>query len=110
MVPAYERPLRLLVNSARTYPRRNRTLDVQSRFDATWISGDARRGKNMFVLGMLCGMYGLDLQTAREQIAFVFAKKDYREGQEQALIQVLQRRDSVVLLPTGAGKSLIVTR
>ena len=40
--------------------------------------GDARRGKNMFVLGMLCGIYGLDLQTAREQIAFVFAKKDAR--------------------------------
>ncbi len=39
---------------------------------------DPRRGKNMFVLGMLCSMYGLNLQTAREQIAFVFAKKDGR--------------------------------
>lgn len=37
---------------------------------------DARRGKNMFVLGMLCSVYSLDLQTAREQIAFIFAKKD----------------------------------
>ena len=36
---------------------------------------DPRRGKNMFVLGMLCSIYSLDLQIAREQIAFVFAKK-----------------------------------
>jgi len=37
---------------------------------------DPWRGKNMFVLGMLCSIYSLDLKTAREQIAFVFAKKD----------------------------------
>jgi 2-oxoglutarate ferredoxin oxidoreductase subunit alpha len=37
---------------------------------------DPRRGKNMFVLGMLCSIYSLDLQIAREQIAFIFAKKD----------------------------------
>ncbi|NQV85025.1 MAG: 2-oxoacid:acceptor oxidoreductase subunit alpha [Rhodospirillales bacterium] len=36
---------------------------------------DPRRGKNMFVLGMLCSIYSLDLEMAREQIAFVFAKK-----------------------------------
>ncbi len=36
---------------------------------------DARRGKNMFALGMLCSIYSLDLQMARDQIAFVFAKK-----------------------------------
>ena len=36
---------------------------------------DAKRGKNMFVLGMLCSVYSLDLQAARDQIAFVFAKK-----------------------------------
>ncbi len=34
-----------------------------------------RRGKNMFVLGMLCSIYSLDLEIAREHIAFVFAKK-----------------------------------
>ena len=37
---------------------------------------DARRGKNMFALGMLCGIYGLDLPLARRQIEFAFAKKD----------------------------------
>ena len=36
---------------------------------------DARRGKNMYVLGILCSIYSLDLDLAREQIAFVFAKK-----------------------------------
>ena len=37
---------------------------------------DPRRGKNMFVLGMLCNLYSLDLQLAREQIAFIFGKKE----------------------------------
>lgn len=36
---------------------------------------DARKGKNMFALGMLCNVYSLDLQIAREQIALTFAKK-----------------------------------
>ncbi len=36
---------------------------------------DPRRGKNMFVLGMLCSLYSLDLQIARDQVAFVFKKK-----------------------------------
>ena len=39
---------------------------------------DARRGKNMFVLGMLCSIYSLDLQLAREQIARIFGKKDHK--------------------------------
>ncbi|MDZ7653387.1 MAG: 2-oxoacid:acceptor oxidoreductase subunit alpha [Burkholderiaceae bacterium] len=39
---------------------------------------DARRGKNMFVLGMLCSIYSLDLQLAREQIALTFGKKDQK--------------------------------
>lgn len=36
---------------------------------------DPRRGKNMFALGMLCSIYSLDLQIAREQVAQTFAKK-----------------------------------
>jgi 2-oxoglutarate ferredoxin oxidoreductase subunit alpha len=40
------------------------------------LVSDPRRGKNMFVLGMLCSIYSLDLQLAREQIAFIFGKKD----------------------------------
>ena len=37
---------------------------------------DARRGKNMFALGMLCSIYSLDLALGREQIALTFGKKD----------------------------------
>jgi len=37
---------------------------------------DARRGKNMFVLGMLCSIYTLDMQLARDLIAYTFRKKE----------------------------------
>jgi 2-oxoglutarate ferredoxin oxidoreductase subunit alpha len=37
---------------------------------------DPRRGKNMFVLGLLCNVYSLDLGLAREQVGFIFRKKD----------------------------------
>jgi 2-oxoglutarate ferredoxin oxidoreductase subunit alpha len=36
---------------------------------------DATRGKNMFVLGILVNVYSQDMQIARDQIAFIFAKK-----------------------------------
>ena len=37
---------------------------------------DPRLGKNMFALGMLCGIYSLDAGMARAQVRFVFARKD----------------------------------
>ena len=37
---------------------------------------DPRLGKNMFALGMLCGIYSLDAGMARSQVRFVFARKD----------------------------------
>ena len=40
------------------------------------LVSDPRRGKNMFVLGMLCNLYSLDPQLAREQVAFTFGKKE----------------------------------
>lgn len=49
---------------------------------------DPHRGKNMFVLGMLCGIYDLDLQIAREQVAFIFGKKD--EAVVKANIRLLE--------------------
>lgn len=36
---------------------------------------DARKGKNMWVLGMLCYLYDRDVQLAEEQIANIFKKK-----------------------------------
>lgn len=40
-------------------------------------------------------------------LRFIFAKDDFRAGQLEALIEVLSGRDCAVLLPTGAGKSII---
>lgn len=40
------------------------------------IVTDARRGKNMFALGILCSIYSFDLKIAAEQIALTFGKKD----------------------------------
>ena len=40
------------------------------------LVSDPRKGKNMFVLGLLCNVYGLDDTLAREQIARIFGKKD----------------------------------
>jgi len=37
---------------------------------------DAKRGKNMFVLGMLCYIYSLELKLAVDQIVLAFGKKD----------------------------------
>lgn len=39
------------------------------------LVSDARRGKNMFALGMICSLYSLDLDLARDQIARSFGKK-----------------------------------
>jgi 2-oxoglutarate ferredoxin oxidoreductase subunit alpha len=36
---------------------------------------DAQKGKNMWVLGLLCAMYQRDMQRAEEQIASIFRKK-----------------------------------
>jgi 2-oxoglutarate/2-oxoacid ferredoxin oxidoreductase subunit alpha len=37
---------------------------------------DPRRGKNMFVLGILCSIYSFELDRARDQVALTFGKKD----------------------------------
>ncbi|MEI7430114.1 MAG: 2-oxoacid:acceptor oxidoreductase subunit alpha [Betaproteobacteria bacterium] len=39
------------------------------------LVANARQGKNMFALGMLCHIYSFDLQLARDQIALTFGKK-----------------------------------
>lgn len=40
------------------------------------IVSDAKRGKNMFALGMLCQIYSLELKLAVDQIHLTFGKKD----------------------------------
>ncbi|GHU39078.1 hypothetical protein AGMMS50256_38750 [Betaproteobacteria bacterium] len=58
---------------------------------------NARRGKNMFALGILCHIYNFDLQAGREQIALIFGKK------EQSVIAVTAEdgRQHVALLDLG---------
>ena len=45
--------------------------------------------------------------AVRTLLRAIFAKEDFREGQLDALFEVIEGRDCAVLLPTGAGKSLI---
>src|ERR1035438_9739081 len=51
-------------------------IEIPMERECRTIVADARRGKNMFALGMLCNIYSFDLQLAREQIARTFGKKD----------------------------------
>src|SRR6185369_738933 len=52
-----------------------RVYEIPMERECLKLVPDARRGKNMFALGMLCSIYGLDLEIAREQVALTFIKK-----------------------------------
>ena len=53
-----------------------RVIEIAMDRECRKLVPDPRRGKNMFVLGMLCSAYQLDLGLGREQIALTFGKKD----------------------------------
>jgi 2-oxoglutarate/2-oxoacid ferredoxin oxidoreductase subunit alpha len=53
-----------------------KVLEVPMERECLALVKDARRGKNMFALGMLCSLYSLDPELAREQVALTFGKKD----------------------------------
>ena len=53
-----------------------RVYEVPMETECRALVPDPRKGKNMFVLGMLCNVYSLDMDLARDQIAFIFGKKD----------------------------------
>jgi 2-oxoglutarate ferredoxin oxidoreductase subunit alpha len=53
-----------------------RVREIPMEKEVVALGHNAARGKNMFALGMLCGIYSLDLQLGREQIALTFGKKD----------------------------------
>ena len=53
-----------------------RVIEVPLEKECRALMSDARRGKNMFVLGMLCSIYSFDLQLGRDQVALTFGKKD----------------------------------
>ncbi|UCC14810.1 MAG: 2-oxoacid:acceptor oxidoreductase subunit alpha [Gammaproteobacteria bacterium] len=52
-----------------------RVVEVPMERECKTAVADARRGKNMFALGMLCSIYSLDMGMAREQVALTFRKK-----------------------------------
>jgi len=52
-----------------------RVHEVPMESECRKLVADPRKGKNMFVLGMLCNLYSLDMDLARDQIAFIFGKK-----------------------------------
>ncbi len=53
-----------------------RLYEVPLEKECRTLVSDPRKGKNMFVLGMLCSIYSLDMQLAREQVARIFGKKE----------------------------------
>ena len=67
-----------------------RVYEIPMEEECLKFTTNARRGKNMFALGILCHIYNFDLQAGREQIALTFGKK------EQSVIDA-----NVVLLEAG---------
>ncbi|MCA8907950.1 MAG: 2-oxoacid:acceptor oxidoreductase subunit alpha [Rhodospirillaceae bacterium] len=55
-----------------------RLYEVPMEAECQKLVPDPRRGKNMFVLGMLCAIYSLDEALARTQVRLTFAKKDQK--------------------------------
>jgi 2-oxoglutarate/2-oxoacid ferredoxin oxidoreductase subunit alpha len=52
-----------------------RVIEIPMESECLKYVADARKGKNMFALGMLCSIYSLDLDLGREQVAFALKKK-----------------------------------
>ncbi len=53
-----------------------RVYEIPMEDECRALVSDARRGKNMFALGMLCHLYSFELKLAVEQIALTFGNKD----------------------------------
>jgi 2-oxoglutarate/2-oxoacid ferredoxin oxidoreductase subunit alpha len=52
-----------------------RIVEVPIEEQCLTLVEDARKGKNMFALGMLAWIYGRDVERIREEIAFAFRRK-----------------------------------
>lgn len=53
-----------------------KVIEIPMERECRTMVADARRGKNMYALGMLCHIYSLDLNLAVDQIVLAFGKKD----------------------------------
>lgn len=58
-----------------------RVIEVPMQQEMVRVAGNVQRGKNMFVVGMLCRIYSRDLEIAHHQISYAFRKK--KEALEQ---------------------------
>ncbi len=63
---------------ARLHAEGFRVHEVPMETECRRLVSDPRKGKNMFVLGMLCNLFSLDMNLAREQIALTFGKKSQK--------------------------------
>ena len=52
-----------------------RVIEIPMEVECRKLVKDPRRGKNMFALGILCNLYSLDEELARQQIRVTFRKK-----------------------------------
>jgi 2-oxoglutarate ferredoxin oxidoreductase subunit alpha len=53
-----------------------KVIEIPMERECRTMVADARRGKNMYALGMLCYIYSLELKLAVDQIIVAFGKKD----------------------------------
>jgi 2-oxoglutarate ferredoxin oxidoreductase subunit alpha len=53
-----------------------RVYEIPLEHECHKLVADARKGKNMFVLGILCNLYSFDPKLGAEQVARTFGKKD----------------------------------
>jgi 2-oxoglutarate ferredoxin oxidoreductase subunit alpha len=53
-----------------------RVYEIPMERECLRLVQDARKGKNMFALGMLCSIYSLNMGLARDQVALTFGKKN----------------------------------
>ncbi len=67
--------------------RSYRILRVPYEEESLKLVENARRGKNMFALGVLSCVYGRDLERVREQIAHQFRSKPEARAQNVALME-----------------------
>ncbi len=52
-----------------------RVIEIPMEVECRKLVSDPHRGKNMFALGILCNLYSLDEELARQQIRVTFRKK-----------------------------------
>jgi len=53
-----------------------KVIEIPMERECRTMVADAKRGKNMFALGMLCYIYSLEVKLAIDQIILAFGKKD----------------------------------